>query len=66
MTWVSAESGDRYTFTDEDNRDTESTKYVIHRDGISVTVEGSDYARVKEIVKEIENTLDSKAATRQK
>lgn len=39
--------------------DSENTRYVISRDGIKVTVEGSDYAKVKKIVDEIESTLDS-------
>jgi hypothetical protein len=66
MTWVPAVSGNKYTFTENENKDTESTKYVISRDGISVTVEGSDYAKVKEIVNKIENTLDNNAGTGQK
>jgi hypothetical protein len=37
----------------------EKTKYVINRDGVVITVEGSDYARVKEIIKDIEKTLDN-------
>jgi hypothetical protein len=37
----------------------EKTKYVINRDGVVITVEGSDYARVKEIIKEIEKTLNT-------
>jgi len=40
--------------------DTEMTRIVIAKDGIVVSVEGSDEARVKEIAKEIENKLDIK------
>jgi hypothetical protein len=60
MTWVSA--GDKnYSYTVEsDNKNSESTKYVINRDGVRITVEGSDYDRVKELTKEIEKTLDTK------
>jgi hypothetical protein len=54
----------RYTYTIESDRrdpDSESAKYVINRDGVVITVEGSDYAKVKEIIKDIEKTLDSKS-----
>jgi hypothetical protein len=53
----------KYTYTIEsDNRDADSemAKYVITRDGIVITVEGSDYTKVKEIIKDIEKTLDTK------
>ncbi len=53
----------KYTYTIEsDNRDADSerAKYVINRDGIVITVEGSDYTKVKEIIKDIEKTLDTK------
>ena len=33
----------------------------LHRDGIRITVEGSDYDKVKELTKDIEKTLDSKS-----
>ena len=45
--------------TDTRNSNSEKTKYVINRDGVVITVEGSDYARVKEIIKDIEKTLDN-------
>ena len=54
----------KYSYTIESetkDTDSERTKYVIDRDGIVITVEGSDYARVKELTKEIEKTLDSKS-----
>jgi hypothetical protein len=45
--------------SDEDfDNNVETTKYVIAKDGITVSVEGSDDAKVKEIVKEIEKKLD--------
>jgi ABC-type Na+ efflux pump permease subunit len=46
---------------ESDNKDSERTKYVINRDGVKITVEGSDYAKVKELTKEIEKTLDTKS-----
>jgi hypothetical protein len=56
-----------YTYTIESqNKETESekTKYVISRDGIRITVEGSDYDKVKDVIKDIEKTLDSKSEVR--
>jgi hypothetical protein len=49
-----------YTIQSEDSKDTdtEKTKYVIARDGVVITVEGSDYDKVKVLIKEIEKTLD--------
>lgn len=38
----------------------EMTKYVISRDGLVITVEGSDYKKVKDLIQEIETTLDKK------
>jgi hypothetical protein len=52
-----------YTYTiDSQNKETDSekTRYVISRDGIRITVEGSDYDKVKDVIKDIEKTLDSK------
>ena len=52
-----------YSYTIESrykDADSERTKYVIHRDGIVITVEGSDYDKVKELIKDIEKTLDQK------
>jgi hypothetical protein len=37
----------------------ENTKYVISRDGLVISVEGDDYAKVKSIVDEIEAKLDA-------
>jgi putative cell wall-binding protein len=61
---MSSESGKTYSYTVESGTkvsDSEKTKYVISRDGIVVTVEGSDYARVKELIKEIEENLDTRS-----
>jgi hypothetical protein len=45
--------------SDEDfDNNSETTKYVIAKNGITVSVEGSDDAKVKELVKEIEKKLD--------
>lgn len=46
--------------TDEKDSEIENTRYVISKNGMVVTVEGEDYAKVKELVKEIENKLDKK------
>jgi hypothetical protein len=42
------------------DQDPEKTKYVIDRDGLMITVEGSDYNKVKELTKEIEKFLNKK------
>lgn len=55
-------SAGKYSYssdTDTGASNSEKTKYVINRNGVVITVEGSDYARVKEIIKDIEKTLDS-------
>ena len=57
----------KYSYTiksDSREADSERAKYVISRDGIVITVEGSDYTRVKEIIKDIEKTLDTKSEVR--
>jgi len=54
----------KYSYTIEsDTRDADSerAKYVIDRDGVVITVEGSDYTKVKEIIKDIEKTLDTRS-----
>lgn len=43
-----------------ESKESEKVKYVISRDGVVITVEGSDYAKVKDIIKEIGKTLDAK------
>lgn len=44
--------------TDDFDNDTDRTKYVIAKNGITVTIEGNDELKVKELVKEIEKRLD--------
>jgi hypothetical protein len=51
----------RHIDSEESKQDFEKTKYIIKRDGMVISVEGDDYNKVKEIVKEIESTLDSKS-----
>ena len=46
--------------SEESKQDFEKTKYMIKRDGMVISVEGEDYNKVKEIVEEIESTLDRK------
>jgi hypothetical protein len=38
----------------------ENTKYVISKDGMVITIEGNDYNKVKELVKDIENKLNAR------
>jgi len=45
--------------SDKIQSDAEKTKYVITKDGMKITVEGSDYEKVKALVKEIESKLGS-------
>lgn len=59
---VSSGSQNEYVYTidmDRKDGDEEKTKYVINRDGIVITVEGSNYNKVRQIIKDIEKTLDS-------
>ena len=59
----SSEAGKTYAYTiDSDIKDSDSerTKYVISRDGIVITVEGSDYTRVKELSKKLKRLLIQK------
>jgi hypothetical protein len=44
----------------ESETEVEKTKYVINRDGMIITIEGNDYVKVKELVKEIESKLGGK------
>jgi len=54
-------SFDMYISDDDKDSTVNKTKYVIAKDGMVVTVEGSDEARAKELVKEIENKLGVKS-----
>jgi hypothetical protein len=52
--------------SEESKQDFEKTKYIIKRDGMVISVEGDDYNKVKEIVEEIESTLESKNSVTEK
>jgi hypothetical protein len=57
----------KYSYTiesDNNETDSERTKYVIDRDGVKITVEGSDYNKVRELTKEIEKTLEAKSGAK--
>lgn len=43
--------------TDETGNNIEKTKYVIAKDGMVVSIEGNDEAKVKELVKDVESKL---------
>jgi hypothetical protein len=43
--------------TDEKDNTVEKTKYIIAKDGMVITVEGNDDAKVKDLVKDIETKL---------
>ena len=45
---------------DEEDYDTDVTKYIIAKDGVVVTVESDDEEKAKEIIEEIENKLGVK------
>lgn len=80
MVWVESRSSENEnddTFTmhvtkDEFDSDMDKSRFVIARDGIVVTVEGTDEAKTKELAKEIEKKLgvtgkeDKKEATKGK
>jgi hypothetical protein len=53
----SAHKSDIYLESD-DNSDTGSTKFIIAKDGMVVTVEGKDEVKVEKMRKEIETILD--------
>jgi hypothetical protein len=57
----------RYKFnSDKEEPVGEKTKYVIKKNGMVISVEGDDYNKVKELVKDIESNLDSKPNTTEK
>jgi hypothetical protein len=47
--------------SDENDSNTDASKYVIAKDGMVITVEGNDEAKAKEIIKLIEDKLDIKS-----
>jgi hypothetical protein len=61
-TWTEAGEGDK-VYVDSDDKESaiEKTRYVVAKDGIVVTVEGNDEAKVKVLIKEIENKLGVKS-----
>lgn len=46
---------------DDTDSSVEKTRYVITKDGMVVTVEGTDEAKVKDLIKEIENKMGVKS-----
>jgi hypothetical protein len=55
-------------FVNSDDKDSgvDKTRYVIAKDGIVVTVESSDEAKAKDLIKEIENKLGVKTQATEK
>lgn len=49
---------DVFVSDDVIDNETDKTKYVIAKNGIVVSIEGNDEAKIKELVKEIENRLE--------
>jgi hypothetical protein len=61
---IDREGGESFTYTiqtDSMESDVERTKYVIAKDGMVISIEGNDDAKVKELIKEIENKLGVKS-----
>lgn len=50
----------KYNSSDDKKSDSEKTKYVINKDEMVITIEGDDYNKVKELVKEIDSKLDAR------
>jgi hypothetical protein len=50
--------------TDENGKVVEKTKYVIAKDGMVVSIEGNDEAKVKDLVKDVESKLGVSKDTR--
>ncbi len=69
-TWIS-EKGDEksytYSITTDNSQDKKSdyerTKYVITKNGMVVTIEGEDYAKVKRLADEISGRIDGGKVT---
>jgi hypothetical protein len=58
---IENKSGETFEYTIKsgiEESDAEMTKYIISKDGMVITIEGNDYNKVKELVKEIESKLD--------
>lgn len=60
---IKSEGGETFDILIDKDIDTDAdvTKYVVAKDGMVITVEGNDEAKVKEIMKLIESKLDVKA-----
>ncbi len=57
-------NGGKYSYTivsPDKEPGSDMAKYVISKDGLRITVEGSDYDKVKEVIKNIEKSLDDSA-----
>jgi len=57
-------NGGKYSYTvvsSDKDPGSDMAKYVISKDGLRITVEGSDYDKVKEVIKNIEKSLDDSA-----
>jgi hypothetical protein len=52
---------DVYVSTDDKDSSVEKTRYVIAKDGMVVSVEGNDEAKVNDLIKEIENKMGVKS-----
>jgi hypothetical protein len=55
---ISCDKFDIRVSDDEFDNDTDRTKYIIAKNGITVSIEGNDELKIKELVKEIEKRLD--------
>ncbi len=64
---IRQDSGKSFSIVVADNdeeSDSDVTKYVIAKDGVVVTIESDDEAKAKELMKEIESRLDAKTDTK--
>jgi hypothetical protein len=49
--------------TDDSGKEVEKTKYVLAKDGMVISIEGNDEAKVKDLVKDIESKMGVKEET---
>jgi len=69
---IEKDDGESYIYriktdvSDDDQSDYERTKYVISKNGMVISIEGSDYAQVKELAKEIEGKIDADKEVKEK
>lgn len=52
--------------TNKKDMDSETTKYVISKDGMRITIEGDDYNKVKELSKQIQENFNSSSNKKEK